>query len=214
MPLIIVPTSHVAEESLERVKNTIERFKPDVIAVELDIHRFILLEEKNKKSTDLRSSGFLNFAIYTLMKKLQIRLGKKTGIFPGSEMLLAIKIAEEKGIDVEFIDRDIRITLFKLQTIPIKEKIKLILFLLFGFSFSFKFDLKKIPPQDIVDKTVETLRRNFPCIYRILVTERDSYMAERIRSLMKTYKRVLVFVGAGHKKGLETLLFKEPQRPS
>ena len=43
--IIIVPTSHIAEESIKRVSGVIEEENPQCIAVELDVNRFIAMEE-------------------------------------------------------------------------------------------------------------------------------------------------------------------------
>jgi len=215
--IVIVPTSHIAEESLGNVKRTIEREDPDLVAVELDMDRFIAMEEgKNTSIHTVKNIGFLDFSLYFLMKKLQDWLGKKVGILPGSEMLMAVRIAEERGIDVAFIDRDIRITFFRMGSIPWREKLKLVWFLVKGFLFGWiiskirreGIDLRKVPPEEVIDRALSVIKREFPNIYRVLVRERDIFMSRKLIKLSGRYRKIVAVVGAGHKKGLEKLLHR------
>ena len=215
MCIVIVPTSHIASQSMRDIKRAINHHKPDIVAVELDIHRFMMMEEQEKTSAldFIRTAGPLNFLLFYIMKKLQSWLGKRVQVFPGSDMLTAINIAEKKGIDVAFIDRDIGHTIARISSAPRREKIKLIWFLLKGFIsgtlFSRlhkqKIDLTKLPPENIIKQSMDMLKKEFPYIYKVLVQERDIYMSKKLRELAETghYRKILAVVGAGHKQGLQ-----------
>jgi len=41
MSIILIPTSHIAEESIQKIKEVIEKTKPDCVAIELDEKRYI-----------------------------------------------------------------------------------------------------------------------------------------------------------------------------
>jgi pheromone shutdown-related protein TraB len=215
--VILVPTSHVASQSLKAVRKTIEEKKPDCVAVELDINRYYAM--KNEKTASgrevIRAFGLMNFLVYWLMKNLQKSLGEKTGIIPGSEMVGAVDIASENHIKVAFIDRDIGLTFARMSRIPWSERLKLAWFLVKGFlaiifSKIYKgkhvFDLSKVPPKQVIDEAMALLRREFPNIHRVLVSERDEIMASKIINLTKEFDCIVVVAGAGHYDGLRKRL--------
>ncbi len=214
MCILIVPTSHIASQSMRDIRKAIETHNPDIVAVELDIHRFMMMEHEEKSSAIdfIRTAGPLNFLLFFIMKKLQTWLGKAVNVLPGSDMLTAIKIAEERGIEVAFIDRDINHTVFRISSAPRREKLKLIWFLLKGllagtlfsrFSKQ-KIDLTKVPPENMIRESMKMLKKEFPHIYKALVTERDSHMSRKLRELSETehYKKIVAVIGAGHRQGL------------
>ncbi len=47
--IILVGTSHIAKQSIRRVKKAIEENKPDIVAVELDSKRFYSIIAKKTK---------------------------------------------------------------------------------------------------------------------------------------------------------------------
>jgi pheromone shutdown-related protein TraB len=218
--ITLVPTSHIAEQSLKSVQKAIEEKKPPCIAVELDINRYYAMKTEQQVSgiEMLRSFGPVNYIIYFLMKKIQTSLGDKVGVLPGSEMVRAVDIASENRIKVAFIDRDIGITFLRLSKIPFSEKLNMIWFLIKGslgllFSKIYKgkytFDLTKNPSEDLVNEAMAVMKKELPGIYKVLVTERDTYMANRIKSLLKEFDNIVIVTGAGHYKGIKKKLSSE-----
>ena len=116
--LTIIGTSHIAKQSIQEVKNVIEKTKPDIIALELDKKRFFSLTSKTKRKLKLRDitklgvKGFLFNLIGAWAEK---KLGNIVRVEPGSEMLTAIKLAKKNKIKIALIDQDIEITLKKLS---------------------------------------------------------------------------------------------------
>jgi len=220
MPKIkIVPTSHIAEQSLRDIRHAIEKEDPDLIAVELDMDRFIAMQSEEKTSAiqALKALGFFNCLVYGMMRKIQGWLGKKVGILPGSEMLTAVRLAEERAINVAFIDRDVRLTFLRMGTVPIRERLKLVWFMVKGITVGAimsklgrgeKLDLSKLPPEELIEQAMLLLKKEFPNIYKVLVRERDVYMTSKLRQLSERYHRIVAVVGAGHRKGLEKGLRK------
>ncbi len=210
--ITLVPTSHIAAESLENIRKAVEERKPDCIAVELDHDRYhAILAGGSSNYTVLKSIGVSTFMIYWLLKKLQNWLGKKTGIFPGSEMLEAIKIAKQNNIPFVFIDLQIGQTMAKIKTMPGSEKFKLIKYLvktpfLVKFSRGEKIDLNKVPQDDIIYQSMEFFKKEFPYLYNILVDDRNRYMASVVKQLESKYKNIVVVIGAGHEKGMKELI--------
>jgi len=213
--ITLVPTSHIARESLERVRGTINKENPDCVAVELDINRYQYLRVRKKEKTFdiLRVLGIPTFLLYWILKKFQDYFGKKTGIFPGSEMLEAVKIAKEKNITIAFIDLPIEITLARIKALPLTEKLKifkLLLMSIVGLALPFKgsasLDLNKVPPQKVIDQAMDYLRKEMPGFYRILVSERNKVMSKNLMSLTSRFDNIVCVIGAGHEKGMKKML--------
>lgn len=209
--IVIIPTSHIAKESVKKIKEVIEEEKPDCVAVELDTNRYYALKHKRGSSFEaIKSIGFFTFIIYSILKRVQDSLGRKTGIFPGSDMLKAIEIARKNNIHVAFIDRDITETIVKIKQIPFKEKLKLMLYSILGSlnigTSRIKIDLNKVPSRNLVKEAVKEFKKEFPCLYKVLVTERNKYMVNNLKCLSQRFKKIVVVVGAGHAEDIKNLL--------
>ena len=151
----LVGTAHVSKESIELVRKTIDKENPDIIAVELDEQRYeALLNKKKWDETEIhkviRTGRAYLFLTQLLLTNFQRRIGDKLGVSPGSEMIEAINIAREKGIDISLVDRDIKITLKRaLNTMTLKEKLKLLYALLEGI----------LEREEIDDEILEKLKK-------------------------------------------------------
>jgi len=217
----IVPTSHIARDSIRLVREAVMD-GTDCIAVELDMNRYQALKEGEAPFLDvLRALGPVTFLFYFVLKNLQQSLGRMVGVSPGSEMLEAVRLGQENGIHVEFIDRDIGETFLRIKGVPAREKVKLLTFVLRALllgapksiqleggetAFSPEMDLSRVPPEKLVDQAIELLRKEFPWLYRILIEDRNQYMAHRIRELSNRFQNIVVVVGAGHAKGILEML--------
>lgn len=209
--IVLIPTSHIAKESIQRVKEAIAKEKPDLVAVEMDLNRFMAMR-KGEASSNLeiiKALGITTFLVYFVFKSIQKWLGKKVNIFPGSEMMQAVKIAEKRGLKIAFIDRDIRETFLRIKEISRREKLKLVWFVVKGLTLGFvlpgkkhEIDLSKVPSNDLINQAISLLRKEFPELYRALVEERDAYMAKALIQLSKQFKTIVAVVGAGHCNGL------------
>ena len=60
-----------------------------------------------------------------------------------------------------------------------------------------KMNLKEIPSDEIVDILMKQMKKDFPSVYKVLVHERNLYMAKKLMQLDKEYC-VLAVVGKGH----------------
>ena len=207
----IVGTAHVLRESVDRVCKVIEDVKPDAVAVELCPKRLhaLMAKEPSISLSDVIKSGNVSLAILQIILSfLQRKIGEKTGVRPGEEMLAAIRKAKEIGADVILIDRDIEITFNRLwYNISIIEKLKLF-WQIFRSLFSKEDEVENILSN--VDKLVEEFRKIGPKASKILIDERDAYMAYNILKASEKYEKIVVIVGAGHRKGIERYL-KNPK---
>lgn len=206
----VVGTSHIAKESVEKVKKAVNSYKPDFIALELDKQRLGTLLSKKKKFSlkALKEFGIKALFLNLIGSFIEKRLSKKTGILPGTEMKTAIKLAKEQKIKIALIDQPVNITLKKLTSrITRKEKfrfIKDILSSLFLRKKQVSFDLNKVPSEKVVKKLIEDTKEKYPTVYQVLIEERNKFMAKALYKLTHLYpkKKILAIVGAGHEEGI------------
>ncbi|MBN2454604.1 TraB/GumN family protein [Candidatus Woesearchaeota archaeon] len=226
--LVIVSTSHVARESVERVKKAIEEEKPDVVAVELDVRRLqgLFAKQTRLPFSVIRLVGIRGYIFLAVGRFVQQRIGKWVGVVPGSEMKAAVIAARKSGAKIALIDQDIGITVRRLTAaLSWREKwtfIKSIFLGLVGKGNAIelgKLDLSKVPPAKLIKEVMKYLKKDYPNIYRVLVEERNEVMARNLVSIMKTdVKKIVAVVGAGHEEGLVQKVkelsegFKKPKK--
>lgn len=210
--ITIVSTSHVAQESLERISRVMEKTRPDCVAVELDAARLAAMRQGGGSNIEaLKRLGFSTFLLFFIMKAIQDWLGKKTGIFPGREMLFAVEAALKNNVKPFLIDQRIDITFQRIKEIGTREKLRLVWFVVKGlFQGIFRrgdaIDLNRVPEDRIIGEAMKVFQKEFPLIYKAFVTDRDRVMAANIRGLANQYQNIMVVVGAGHEKGLKEQL--------
>ena len=59
------------------------------------------------------------------------------------------------------------------------------------------------------DKYLEEIGKRFPTIKRVLIDERNQYMAQQLATANEKYERVLAVVGDGHIPGISEILTKK-----
>ena len=137
----VIGTAHVSQASVEEVETAIADEQPDIVAVELDDGRYRQL--KGHEPDDLDASDLLQgntvfqFLAYWMLSYVQTRLGEQFDIDPGADMLAAVETAEEHGIDVALVDRDIQETIQRFWArMTITEKLRMVGGLAFGVTDS------------------------------------------------------------------------------
>lgn len=219
--IVLIGTAHVSEKSVSEVKVVIKNLKPDVVAVELCEGRFNSLEgntqEEQVPIKDLLSGGKIYYyTIHWLLAHLQKKIGDKLEVRPGAEMLSAMEEARNTGASIALIDRDIQVTLQRFWgKMKFIEKIKMLSSLLgglidFGNGDDQDFDINHITESDFVSELVSELRSFAPTAARVLIDERDAYLAGNIIKVAEGNKTVVVVIGAGHKSGVINYL-KNPK---
>ena len=113
---ILVGTAHISRESVDLVREVIDKERPDCVCVELDPQRYEALSQESRwESLDLRqiirNKQLTTLLMNLLLSSYQRRLGLQLGVTPGSELLEATRAADEYGIPIALCDRDIRVTL-------------------------------------------------------------------------------------------------------
>src|SRR3989338_7791834 len=205
--LIIIGTSHIAKQSLLEVERVIREEKPEVVALELDKARYYSLVTKEKRKAglrELRVIGVKGFVFAKFGEYIEKKLGKSVGISPGDEMLKAAEIATEIKAKIALIDQKIEITLKNFsKEITWKEKDRFAEDIIKGI-FSKKnrmiIDLNKVPEKELIEQLLKTTKKRYPNFYKVLVTDRNKYMAKRLDGLMKNYTKIVAVVGAGHEE--------------
>lgn len=214
----ILGTAHISAQSVKDVHNLIKEKKPDVVCVELCPSRYkAMLDPQRWKKLDIVQI-IRERKLYLLMSSLflsifQKKMGENTKIKPGMEIKTAIEIARKKKIPLELVDRDIQITLKRAwQGIGYFRKMTLISEILAGLFFSVQIEpeeIEKMKQKDILEDMFQNLPPRYGFIKKILVEERDRYLAQKINDTVKKYpkaKRIAVVIGAGHLAGIKKFI--------
>jgi len=210
---VLVGTAHVSRESAELVREVIERERPDAVCLELDPQRYEALSERVRwEALDLveliRSKRLATLLANLVLTSYQRRLGGRLGVVPGAEMLEASRTAERLGIPVALCDRDVRVTLRRAwASMSFWRKSQLgglLAASLFESPELSEDDLRRLRDRDVMSELMDELGSALPELKRVLIDERDAWLAERIRATEGT--RIVAVVGAGHLAGMEQAL--------
>ena len=211
--IILIGTSHISEESVNLVKNTIIKENPDCVGVELCEQRFNAL--KNKKSWENMSIPKVikegkSYLLLTniILSNYQKKLGNEFGIAPGSEMLKAIELGETLDKEIVLVDRDIQTTFKRsLDYMSIKEKFKFIFYIFSGFFEEIDEEtIKNLKNKDMLNEVLNELSEEIPNIKKALIDERDEYIALKILEKYREGKKIVAVIGAGHLKGVKNII--------
>jgi len=213
--LRIIGTAHVSTASVELVREQIEQWKPNLVAVELCDSRLRSLRQPDDLDNDdllkiIKEGKSAMILLQSALAAQQRRMGMETGEKPGAELLAAIEIAEENGIDHALIDRDVVVTLRRAwRKMGLREKWRVLNALLWEDDDE-EFDLDElIEDSDLLTTMMEEARDAAPRAGEVLIDERDAFLAGRIQQIRGKGK-VLAVVGAGHINGIIEHLQKPP----
>ena len=213
--LRIIGTAHVSTASVALVREEIEGWKPDLVAVELCESRLRSLQQPDDLDNDdllkIISEGKSSMILLqSALAAQQRRMGMETGEKPGAELLAAIDVAKENRIDHALIDRDVVITLRRAwRKMGLREKWRVLNALLWEDDDE-EFDLDElVEDSDLLTTMMEEAREAAPRAGEVLIDERDAFLAGRIQQIRGKGK-VLAVVGAGHINGIIEHLQKPP----
>ncbi len=207
--LRLVGTAHISSVSVELVRQQIEEWKPDLVAIELcESRKAALLEPDALDNEDLlkilnegRSHMIL---LQSALAAEQRRMGIASGETPGAELLAAIEAADEAGIPVELIDRDVVITLRRAWSkMGFREKFRVMDALLWQEDEDEDASVEELlEDSDMLSNLMEEAREVAPAAGSVLIDERDAFLAGRLQQIRGRGK-VLAVVGAGHLSGVQ-----------
>jgi pheromone shutdown-related protein TraB len=208
--IILIGTAHVSKESAELVSRIIKEEKPETVSIELCQSRYHTIKQKNLwQDTDLikiiREKKAFFLLINLVLASFQKKIGKKLGVQPGQEMIQAIKTANSIGADISLADRDIRITLSRAwRLMGLWTKLKLMVQLMVslgGVDDITEQDVEEMKNKDVLETLLSEIGKTLPEMKRILIDERDQYLAHKIRTAPG--RKIVAVVGAGHVQGIQ-----------
>lgn len=207
--IILIGTIHVSPESVQEVRETVEKENPHTVGVELCEKRYEILTKRKQWEEQeilkiIREGRTYLFLANLLLSNFQRKIGEEMGSEPGAEMVEAIKIANDYGLPVSLLDRDISVTLRRAwKAMGIREKLKLIYALTAGLFVDVEDVAEELKNLDIVTELMEELAEQAPAAKKVLIDERDQYIASKI---LESEGKIVAVVGAGHMEGLKNLL--------
>jgi pheromone shutdown-related protein TraB len=205
--LRILGTAHVSSESVELVRNQIEEWEPDLVAVELCPSRMAALTEPESLDSEdllkiIKEGRAAMILLQSALAAQQRRMGISSGERPGAELLAAVNAAEESDIPVEMIDRDVVITLRRAwRKMGMIEKWRILNALLWEEDEEEVSIDEVLGDSDLLSSMMEEAREVAPRAGEVLIDERDSFLAGRIQQIRGKGK-VLAVIGAGHLSGV------------
>ncbi|MEC8669597.1 MAG: TraB/GumN family protein [Candidatus Thermoplasmatota archaeon] len=210
--LRLLGTAHVATASVEAVKENIEEWKPDIVAVELCKGRHDALTQEKRLDREgllkvIKEGKAPMVLLQSLLAAEQRKLGLDEGQQPGAELLAAVEVANEAELRVELVDRDIQTTLRRAwNKMSFKEKFGLMWALLAEDDSDEELELEQmLADKDLLTSLMEELREVSPGAGSVLIDERDEFIARKISGI-RSEGKVLAVLGAGHLDGVSKLL--------
>lgn len=236
--ITIVGTVHVSESTRERVIDTINKIKPDVVAIELDEDRLYSMFER--KADVVRGDVPQESTFKKLLRENQSNMFDKKGVLkPGeADMLPATNTATEIGSKIALIDMSmsqlksqVKSNVFpqgkfepEILNKSSDEVIQSLRDLMrtrmdMGSKIKEKGvvgiveDMEEQPISE-VKKPFEPLENLAPEFVDALIDERDKFMSGRIHWLRKNGFSVVSVMGRGHLEGVYYYLKNPDEIPS
>jgi pheromone shutdown-related protein TraB len=225
---VVLGTAHVSRSSMEAVDALLASEHFDAVAVELcDSRAQSMRDPEAFRQLDLfkviRQGKAGMVAASLVLSTFQKRLADQSGIQPGAEMKAAMDGAEQRGLPLWLIDREVGTTLKRAwRSVGFWQR-----FGLLGGLLASVFDredieqgeIEKLKQGDLLESAFSEFASGSKPLYDSLIGERDAFMAARLREeaarpTMVENRRVLVVIGAGHLKGLCTLLREQQGDPA
>lgn len=214
--IILIKTAHVSKASSEEVRQVISEYQPDTVCIELDENRAANLFKKTdysqmKLSQVIREKKVALVVMNYVLSQYQKKMADHLETQVGDEMRVGVTMAQSQKAHLNYIDRDIQITFKRIWSyLSFIEKVKLISALigsLFDSETIEESQIEELKQQDILEDALAEVTQAFPTISRILISERDMYMAQSIKE--SPGKKIVAVIGAAHAPGM----IKQLQQP-
>lgn len=219
----LLGTAHVSRTSAETVTTMIGSGHFDAVAIELDAGRYRALTEPEAHAQMdllkvLRQGKAGMLAVNLALAAFQQRMAEQFGVEPGAEMRAAIAGARAAALPVLLVDRDIGVTLRRVNAnLGWWQRLTLFAGLIASAFSSEKIseaDVEALKEGDILESTFTEFAAKSERIYQPLVAERDEYMVAKLLAGGPGHREVLVVLGAGHLKGVAAGLSRPPDDPT
>ncbi len=213
----IIGTAHVSVLSRDTVGALVRQKYYDTVALELCERRHAALEGVDHLAEMDLWSVIKQNKMFSVMAMLvfgayQRRIGAQLGVEPGAEFKEAIARCKESDIPIALVDRDIGVSLKRFYR-KMKWWHRPVLFSaliasMFADHSISERELENMKKEGALFSAVDQLWPGSEQLVRTLLTERDQYMAAKIRQHIAEHKpsRMLVVIGAGHLKGMREIL--------
>ncbi|WPL16175.1 TraB family protein [Thiorhodovibrio winogradskyi] len=221
----LLGTAHVSRASVEKVRELLrEPGAYEAVAVELCQSRYqALIDPDALAELDLfaviRQKRAHMVAANLALSAYQQRLADQIGVEPGAEQREAIMLARRLGLPVLLIDREIGVTLRRAaRNMGFFKRLNLFVGLVAGLLSRDQVteeDIEALKQGDVLETAFSEFAENRQDLFAPLISERDQFMAARLREEISQhrYPRVLAVIGAGHSKGVAREL-RQQSRPA
>ena len=214
--ILLVGTAHVSKASVDLVEKIILEEKPDTVCVELCQSRYQSVMQKDQwREMDIikviREKKSFMLLASLMLAAFQKKIGEKLGVRPGQEMITAIETAKAHDAEICLADRDISVTLSRAwRHMSFWSRIKMLFQLLLsmgGVDDIEEKDIEQMKETDMLESVLAEVEKSHPELRRILIDERDQYLAQKIRTAAGP--KIVAVVGAGHVPGIRRHIEKD-----
>jgi pheromone shutdown protein TraB len=211
--IIFVAVIHTDLESVENARKVVRKTKPDVVAVELDRERYQQLTSPsaNDETHPLQMTGDSAQDLMQQLAVLEKSLGEMTGSNVGDEMLAAIEEGRAVGAKIALVDRPMQATVQAMMRVPLSE--------LYGLTNILpdaakdiegggaKDILEMLKEEGAIEDIMKQFQKEFPGLTKVLIQERDEYVAKALHFILNDVKgKIVAVLGAGHIQGVRAAL--------
>jgi pheromone shutdown protein TraB len=197
--ITLVGVGHVFQLR-KSVQAIISGRKPDIVCIELDEMRYHAILERRK--------GHAPTLMYRMLSDFQERLAESYGSSVGDEMMAAVEAAQEVGASLAFIDMDASMVFKRVWSeLTLKERFWMFITAIGGVFITkrrVEKELKRF--EEHQEQYMKELEQRFPTLKRILIDERNEFMATRIKTLQTRYPNMVAVLGDGHIMWISRLL--------
>ncbi len=211
--VVFVAVIHTDLDSVEEARRVVREVKPTVVAVELDNERFLHLSnpDVHKEIDTMPLTGDAAQDLMQHLAAMEQALGGITGSNVGDEMMAAIEEGRAVGAKIALVDRPIKTTIQAMMRVPLDELYGLIKMLpdaTKDIEESGATDILDMLKQDgAVDDILEQFRSEFPGLTKVLIEERDQYLAQALHFILNDVQgKIVAVLGAGHIQGVKAAL--------
>jgi pheromone shutdown-related protein TraB len=126
-------------------------------------------------------------------------------------MIQGMESAKETGATLVLADRSLQTTFLRIwRKLNLWDKAKLLGSLLFSGEDDTDItsdDLEKLLEEDMLEAAMAGLKKDFPKVGEVLISERDQYLAAKIKEAPG--KKIVAVLGGGHVPGIKKEIFNQ-----
>ena len=211
--VVFVAVIHTDLESVEKARRTVREVRPTVVAVELDHERYEHLSnpDAHEEVATMPLTGDTAQDLMQQLAAMELALGGLTGSNVGDEMMAAIEEGRAIEAKIALVDRPMKVTIQAMMGVPLDELYSLTNMLpdaTKDIEEGGVTDLLDMLKQDgAVEDIVDQFRSEFPGLTKVLIEERDQYVAKALHFILNDVQgKIVAVLGAGHIQGVKAAL--------